>query len=145
MKNKLYIAVLMAVLALAALSCKKDPAVNIETFEITKENMTIGAKTVNIMGTYSYSGTIDGIKACVSQNEYNFNVEEYPAELSGKNFRVDITDLTPGTTYYYYYSVDYGMKDPHGDEHLHHERLHHAYSHHGDGEFRRSRQRYLWR
>ena len=116
MKNKLHIAILMAILALLALSCKKDPAVNIESFEITKENMTIGAKTVNIMGMYSYSGTIDGITACVSENEYNFNVEEFPAELSGKNFRVDITGLTPGTTYYYYYMVDYGASKPYRTE-----------------------------
>ena len=114
--HKLFSVIVVITLVAMLFSCKKDPSVNIETFEITKENMTIGAKTVGIMGSYSYSGTIDGITACVSENEFNFNVEKFPAELSGKNFAVNITGLKTGTTYYYYYSVDYGMDKPYQTE-----------------------------
>ena len=116
MKNKLYIAVLMAVLALAAFSCKKDPAVNIETFEITKENINAKAKTATITGTYSYAGVIDGIEACVSEVETGLNVGAFPAVMNGKNFSVEISGLRVGTTYSYYYSVDYGVSKPYTTE-----------------------------
>ena len=112
MKNKLHIAILMALLALVAFSCNKDPAVNIETFEITKENMTIGAKTVNIMGTYSYSGTIDGITVYVADNEMLSHAFTFPAELGDRSFSVELTGLQAATTYHYYYSVDYGFSKP---------------------------------
>lgn len=86
MKNKLHIAILMAILALAALSCKKDPAVNIESFGITKENLNVGANMVTITGTYSYAGVIDGMEACVSEVGTGLNVGAFPATLEGNSF-----------------------------------------------------------
>lgn len=115
MKQYRYIVITLLALVLAT-SCKKDPAVNIESFEITKENLSVGTKSVSILGTYAYSGAIDGIKVCVSENEFNFNVEEFAAELSGKNFAVEITGLDIATTYFYYYSVDYGFKEDYKTE-----------------------------
>ena len=112
MKNKLHVSILMAILALVAFSCKKDPSVNIETFEITKENINVAAKSATITGVYSYSGVVDGIEACVSEVESGLNVGTFPAILNGKNFSVEITGLRVGTTYSYYYSVDYGVSKP---------------------------------
>ena len=115
MKKYLIAIIGMVLLSLTA-TCKKDPEVNIAAFEITKENLTVGADRTEIMGTYSYPGKIDAIRALISENEYHFNQEEYSAELNGKNFAVAITDLKPATTYYYCYSVDYGASSDYETE-----------------------------
>ena len=78
----------MAILSLATLSCKKDPAVNIESFEITRENLNVGASVATITGTYSYAGVIDGMEACVSEVETGLNVGAFPA--------ISTTGMVPG-------------------------------------------------
>ena len=92
-------------------ACKKDPAVNIESFHFSEENITPDINSVHIEGAFVYSGAIDGIKLCVSENEDGGDLKVYPAELDGKSFSVTATNLSPGTTYYYYYSINYGMKE----------------------------------
>ncbi len=108
--KKIHVFVLLALAALLFSTCKKDPKVNIQDFTITKENMTVGTTTVSILGAHDWPGKIDRIRAMVSENEYHFNMEEYPAELNANNFSIVMEGLKPGTTYYYFYSVDYGAK-----------------------------------
>jgi len=103
-----YLIIIMLTLIAAFLSCKKDPIVNIQKIELTKENITAGTKTVTIVGTFSYPGTIDSVSVCAADNEYLFNLETYPTVMSGKNFTTTLTGLESSTTYYYYYSVYYG-------------------------------------
>ena len=113
MKNKsLFIPslLLLAAFLLALVTCKKELDPNIETFEITKENLMAGTTSVTIEGTYNYPGVIDGIKACVSENGASFG--EFDVELEEKDFSVTITGLVPATEYQYHYAVDYGFEKP---------------------------------
>ena len=101
---------IIGVFLLAFTTCKKDPEPPIETFGFEKENVTVASTSATIVGTYSYSGVIDGIKVHVSEN--GVNMEEFAAEMNGKNFTVILSGLKPGTEYQYYYVVDYGFSKP---------------------------------
>ena len=109
MKTKA-LSIIIGAILLAFSACKKEPDPNIQSFEITKENKTVNTTSVTIVGTYAYDGVIDGIKACVSEN--GGDVVEFEAELSGKDFSVEMTGLKPATEYQYHYSVDYGFSKP---------------------------------
>jgi len=113
MSNKVYIALLMCMLAMFALSCKKDTDVNMDSFKIVKEveKITAGTTTATITGMYEYSGRIDGIKVRVGTSEQLFGSDVYVAEVSGKAYSVNITGLRSGTKYHYRYEVDYGAKE----------------------------------
>ena len=104
----------MGAFLLAFITCKKEPDPNIQTFEIIRENPTVGTTSVTIEGTYSYAGVIDGIKACVSEN--GGNVMEFDAELNEDEFFVTMPGLKPATEYQYYYAVDYGFQKPFNTE-----------------------------
>ena len=64
MGNKVYIALLICILALCTLSCKKDANPNVDTFKIVKETekVVVGTTEVTISGTYEYPGKINSIK-----------------------------------------------------------------------------------
>ena len=109
MKTHLSIILSALFLLLGLATCEKEP--NIETFEITKEEMTIGTTTVEVTGTYSFEGAINGIKLCLTENESDAKVEEFQTLLNGKDFSLMVTELKPSTTYYYHYSIDYGSKE----------------------------------
>ena len=101
-------------LLLGFTTCQKDPS--IETFEITEEQITMGNTTMNVMGAYSFEGTINGIKLWMSEDDSFLNKELFPCVLNGKEFSVKATGLKPGTTYYYCYSIDYGAKEEYQTE-----------------------------
>lgn len=105
MKN-IGIKILMATfLMLGLLTCKKDPEVNIEEFEIASEELTVGSTSANIVGRYDYSGKVVNMKVLVADNEYMNHAKTFEAELNNKAFAVEITDLKMATMYWYYYSV----------------------------------------
>ena len=110
MKTKSLSILLLGAFLLALVTCKKELEPNIETFQITKENLTAGTTSVTIEGTYNYPGVIDGIKACVSEN--GTSLGEFDVELEEQDFSVTITGLTPATEYQYHYAVDYGFEKP---------------------------------
>jgi hypothetical protein len=110
MKTKSLFILLLGAFLLALVTCKKELDPNIETFEITKENLTAATTLVTIVGIYDYPGVIDGIKACVSENGTSF--VEFDVELEEKDFSVTITGLKPATEYQYHYAVDYGFSKP---------------------------------
>ena len=112
MRTKSYIAVLLGIMALAVLSCKKDPTVNIETFEIATEELEVGTTMAQIVGAFSYDGKVDDMKVFVSDNEALVHAKSFDVVLDGNAFMVELTDLKVATTYYYYYSVDYGFSKP---------------------------------
>lgn len=116
MKKNRYLSLIIALLVLLLNSCHKEPEVNIEEFEITKETVTARATSATIMGTYAFAGKINGIEVCAADNEYLTNADTFPAVLEGKSFTAELTGLKVATTYYYCYSVDYGFSKPYMTE-----------------------------
>ena len=110
--NRIIVALSLTLLLLLAFSCKKDGEVHIESFQILKdkEKVVAGSTTAMITGSYSYSGTINGIKVQVGTNENFYSSDEFSAVINDKAYAVEITGLEPHHTYYYRYLVDYGGK-----------------------------------
>ncbi len=114
MKNKTLSILLLAAFVLAFSTCKKEPDPNIQSFELSKEDLTVGTTSATIEGTYSYAGVIDGIKVCLSEN--GADKGEFDVELEGNDFSVTMTGLKPATEYQYHYTVDYGFSKPFNTE-----------------------------
>ena len=110
MKTRIKFISLASILLLALTTCKKDPQPIIERFDLSREDLTIGTTSASIVGTYVYSGTIDEITVCVSED--GVHPATFVADINGKNFAVEMTSLRPATSYQYYYSVDYGFSKP---------------------------------
>lgn len=110
--NRIIVAFSLTLLLLLAFSCKKDGEVHIESFQILKdkEKVVAGSTTAMITGSYSYSGTINGIKVQVGTNENFYSSDEFSAVINDKAYAVEITGLEPHHTYYYRYLIDYGGK-----------------------------------
>lgn len=114
MKTKSLPILLVCAFVLAFVTCKKEPDPNIQSFELTKEELAIGTTSATIEGTYSYAGVIDGIKVCLAEN--GADMGEFDVELEGNDFSVTMTGLKPATEYQYHYAVDYGFSKPFNTE-----------------------------
>lgn len=101
---------IISTILLALTTCKKDPQPIMERFDLSREDLTIGTTSASIVGTYVYSGAIDEITVCVSED--GVHPATFVADINGKNFTVEMTGLRPATSYQYYYSVDYGFSKP---------------------------------
>ena len=110
MKTKSLPILLVCAFMLAFVTCKKEPDPNIQSFELTKEELAIGTTSATIEGTYSYAGVIDGIKVCLKENSADKG--EFDVELDGNDFSVTMPGLKPATEYQYHYVVDYGFSKP---------------------------------
>ena len=114
MKTKSLPMLLVCAFVLAFVTCKKEPDPNIQSFELSKEDLTVGTTSATIEGTYSYAGVIDGIKVCLAEN--GADKGEFDVELDGNDFSVTMTGLKPATEYQYHYAVDYGFSKPFNTE-----------------------------
>ncbi len=114
MKTKSLPMLLVCAFVLAFVTCKKEPDPNIQSFELSKEDLTVGTTSATIEGTYSYAGVIDGIKVCLAEN--GADKGEFDVELEGNDFSVTMTGLKPATEYQYHYAVDYGFSKPFNTE-----------------------------
>ncbi len=114
MKTKSLPIFLVCAFVLAFVTCKKEPDPNIQSFELTKEDLTVGTTSATIEGTYSYAGVIDGIKVCLAEN--GADKGEFDVELDGNDFSVTMTGLKPATEYQYHYAVDYSFSKPFNTE-----------------------------
>ncbi|MBO6025590.1 MAG: hypothetical protein J6P83_12170 [Bacteroidales bacterium] len=101
---------IISTILLALTTCKKDPQPIMERFDLSREDLTVGTTSASIVGTYAYSGAIDEITVCVSED--GVHPATFTADINGKNFAVEMTGLRPATSYQYYYSVDYGFTKP---------------------------------
>ena len=110
MKTKSLPILLVCAFVLAFVTCKKEPDPNIQSFELTKEELAISTTSAMIEGTYSYAGVIDGIKVCLAEN--GADKGEFDVELEGNDFSVTMTGLKPATEYQYHYAIDYGFSKP---------------------------------
>lgn len=114
MKTKSLPILLVCAFVLAFVTCKKEPDPNIQSFELSKEDLTVGTTSATIEGTYSYAGVIDGIKVCLAEN--GADKGEFDVELDGNDFSVTMAGLKPATEYQYHYAVDYGFSKPFNTE-----------------------------
>ncbi len=114
MKTKSLPMLLVCAFVLAFVTCKKEPDPNIQSFELSKEDLTVGTTSATIEGTYSYAGVIDGIKVFLAEN--GADKGEFDVELEGNDFSVTMTGLKPATEYQYHYAVDYGFSKPFNTE-----------------------------
>ena len=114
MKTKSLPILLVCAFVLAFVTCKKEPDPNIQSFELSKEDLTVGTTSATIEGTYSYAGVIDGIKVCLKEN--GADKGEFDVELEGNDLSVTMTGLKPATEYQYHYAVDYGFSKPFNTE-----------------------------
>ena len=110
MKTRKIIIALASILLLSLATCKKDPQPIMECFDLSREDLTIGTTSASIVGTYNYSGAIDKINVYVSED--GVHSKEFAADINGKNFTVEMTELSPATHYQYNYSIDYGFSKP---------------------------------
>lgn len=112
--QKAFTAILVAGLILVLTSCKKNPDIDIERFEFTNEQVSVLDNSTTISGSYSFSGNIKGITVLVAENESLTSTNSFAAkvDLVGKTFSATLDDLKPATTYYYCFSVDFGLINP---------------------------------
>lgn len=97
----------------AFMSCKKDPAPEMQRFQIVKEQemVEVGPRQATISGSFVYSGTVKSLIVKAADNEQLDGSIDYEAVLDGKNYTVRLEGLSPATHYYYRYEADYGSAD----------------------------------
>lgn len=100
-------------LLMVSSSCKKDEDPNLTSFKINKESEKVEVDTTEavISGTYEYPGKVDRINIRVGISDQLFGSDVYEAEMNGKAYSVRLTNLLPGTLYYYRYEVDFGSNE----------------------------------
>lgn len=108
---KIKINTYIALLAFAILcgACK-NKAIDYSLFEIAEEQVQPESNSVAISGIYSFSGEVNGMKINMGLDDKLSDAVTYPMNLEGCNFSVSIDSLKPNTTYYYCYSVDFGLQ-----------------------------------
>ncbi len=104
----IFIVFVAALSALAA--CKKDTSPTTERFRILedKEEVIVGTDQVRISGVFEYPGNVESFVLRMGEEEHFHDAVDYAATLDGNSYAVLVTDLQPGTSYYYRYVVDYG-------------------------------------
>lgn len=110
MKNKISNIVLLGFAMLLIVACK-NPKIGCETFTITDERIDAGVNSAKFTGSFSFSGTMHEMKVIVDTNELMANTVEYSIVLNNDTFSVEIDGLSPNTTYYYRYCIDFGWKE----------------------------------
>lgn len=112
MKNKtfrLFISVFF--LTLLGLSNCKNKDLVIDSFKIERERVVPTADSVSITGSYSFVGSVKGIKLNIGEKESLIDASIYEMQHDGTDFSIIVGGLKPSTRYYYCYSVDFGTDD----------------------------------
>ncbi len=102
------IAVVLAVMALLLNSCKNKD-VDVETFRIANEQVRSGIDTVGISGTYDFFTLARNMKINIGRDSTLADAQSHAVALAGKDYAVTVRNLQPNTTYYYDYSVNFGL------------------------------------
>ena len=109
MKTKKNTYITLLTLAILCGACKNQ-AVDYALFEITDERVQPESNGAAISGTYSFTGEVNGMKINMGLDEQLVDAVTYPLNLEGCDFSVSIDSLKPNTTYYYCYSIDFGLQ-----------------------------------
>lgn len=105
----------LILLGLFAVSCNKNPKVDINEVSIT-DNVDCQMVSVEITGSYVFPSVLKTIDVCLSEKENLDNAKFYPAEIDQYRFSVKIGDLKGDTEYYYCYEYSNGMEKIRSEE-----------------------------
>ena len=115
MKKYLIAASLIGVFIILS-TCKKNPDIDIDQFELTDEVVSVQTNSATLRGVYSYPKSIKGMSLIVADNEQFSQASTTLLELEDNSFTVKLTDLKNATMYHYFYSVDFGFQNPYHTE-----------------------------
>lgn len=105
-KKSIIICILITILCGAC----KNHSIDYSLFEISSEQVQSGLNSVTISGTYSFPGEVNGMKINMGLEDNLSDATSYSMNLEGRDFSVSIDSLNPNTTYYYCYSIDFGLQ-----------------------------------
>ena len=98
-------------LAMLGFNACKNKDLETDSFKIERERAVATADSVRITGSYSFTGTVEGMMVNIGEKESLIDASSYPVQLAGTDFSVSIGHLKPSTEYYYCFSVDFGTND----------------------------------
>jgi uncharacterized repeat protein (TIGR02543 family) len=107
-KMKFKLNLLLAILTMVTLSTCQNKDINADAFKIERERVVPSVSSVSVTGSYSFAGTVKGMKMNVGEKESLIDAVSHEMQLQGTDFSVVVENLTPNTEYYYCYSVDFG-------------------------------------
>ena len=102
---------ILLLLTLIGFNACKNEDVDIDTFKIERERVVPSVDSVSITGSYSFAGTVTGMKVNIGEKESLIDAASYEMQLEGTEFSVNVGGLKPSTEYYYRYYVDFGTND----------------------------------
>lgn len=105
--KKISIAIL--VLAVAFVSCKKTPEVNLKYVDIERDLVTVGTTTANIQCDYDYITTLKKAYFCYGEGENDDNFSSAEMRVVQNTLYVELIGLKSNTTYSYYYEFHNGF------------------------------------
>ena len=109
MRKTIFI-LLISVSFLTLFTTCKNPGIDYNTFSITKENIQPGKHNVMASGEYDFLGTVMSMKLNIGRDEQLADAESHPMNLDNQSFSITVEGLTPGTSYYYCYVVEFDDK-----------------------------------
>jgi len=95
-------------IAMLAMPSCQNKDINADAFKIERERVVPSVSSVSVTGSYSFAGTVKGMKINVGEKESLIDAVSHDMQLQGADFSVVVENLTPNTEYYYCYSVDFG-------------------------------------
>lgn len=92
---------------LTLLTTCKNPGIDYNTFSITEENIQPGLQSVTVCGEFDFLGTVTSMKLNIGLEEQLTDAESHPVDLENQRFTVIVDELTPYTSYYYCYVIEF--------------------------------------
>lgn len=108
MKRLPYI-LLLSVLIVVLITCRKRPELKIYKLELAEETVVTSTNGATISASYSYPGYIPTIALFVSTNSVMGDAVEYTSTATENTITATATDLAPNTKYYYYFCYSNGI------------------------------------
>ena len=110
-KNITHKLLLLALPVLLLCAACKNPKIEYGDFTITDESIQVETYKAVISGSYEFIGTVTNITVNVGEEETLSDATSHPMQLGDKSFETTIDNLSPNTTYYYNYTIEYGAPE----------------------------------
>ena len=107
MKNNICFILIIIAFLLSLGGCKNKD-IESESFKIEQERAVPASSSVSISGSFSFSGTVKGMKVSVGEKENLNDADLHDMLIDGTDFFVTVENLKSSTEHYYRYSVDFG-------------------------------------